>query len=141
GKGQTVALTAQSLPFYKKIIAEYEKNELQVSGNEIRINGKPVTTYTFKQNYYWMMGDNRHNSEDSRYWGFVPENHVVGKPVFVFMSWNQHGSGFNKVRWDRVFTVVHSDGKPSSYFKYFIVALALYFGISYFIGKRRAAKG
>jgi signal peptidase I len=67
-----------------------------------------------------MMGDNRHNSEDSRYWGYVPENHIVGKPVFIWMSWDTNGKGLNKVRWDRVFTTVSGEGQPESYFKYFL---------------------
>ncbi|MBD3725272.1 MAG: signal peptidase I, partial [Flavobacteriaceae bacterium] len=85
-EGKTVELNAETLPFYKNIITDYEHNKLEVNGNEIRINGKVVTSYTFKQNYYWMMGDNRHNSEDSRYWGYVPEDHIVGKPIFIWMS-------------------------------------------------------
>jgi signal peptidase I len=89
-KGKTVALDKESLPFYKMIIKEYEHNDLQVNGDEIRINGQVANSYTFKQDYYWMMGDNRHNSEDSRYWGFVPEDHIVGKPVFIWMSIDQN---------------------------------------------------
>jgi signal peptidase I len=70
--------------------------------------------------------DNRHNSEDSRYWGFVPENHIVGKPVFIWMSWDTNGKGFNKIRWDRVFTTVSGDGQPQSYLQYFLIALAVF---------------
>lgn len=140
--GKTVALTTETLPFYKAIITDYEKNELKVTGNEIRINGKIATTYTFKQNYYWMMGDNRHNSEDSRYWGFVPENHIVGKPVFIWLSID----GINgpkkdwKIRWDRLFTTVNGDGQPQSYFKLFLLALAGYFVGEYFWKKRKEKK-
>jgi signal peptidase I len=132
-----VALNAKSLPFYKTIISEYEGNDLQVTGNEIRINGKVATTYTFKQNYYWMMGDNRHNSLDARYFGYTPEDHIVGKPVFIWMSWDTHGKGFNKIRWDRLFTTVNGEGQPYSYFKFFLMALAAYFGITYFLNKRK----
>jgi signal peptidase I len=141
-KGKTVAINTKSLPFYKTIISEYEKNDLQVNRDEIRINGQLATTYTFKQNYYWMMGDNRHNSEDSRYWGFVPENHIVGKPVFIWMSIDGINYGIKnwKIRWDRLFTTVSGDGQPQSYFKYFLLALIAYFGISYFINKRKENK-
>ena len=141
--GKTVILTTESLPFYKAIITDYEKNDLKVTGNEIRINGKIATTYTFKQNYYWMMGDNRHNSEDSRYWGFVPENHIVGKPVFIWLSID----GINgpkkdwKIRWDRLFTTVGGDGQPQSYFKLFLLVLAGYFVGEYFWKKRKDKKG
>ncbi len=137
-RGKTVALTAESLPYYKMIITEYEHNDLKVNGEEIRINGQVATSYTFKQDYYWMMGDNRHNSEDSRYWGFVPEDHVVGKPVFIWMSIDPNKSGLSKVRWDRVFTTVSGEGERVSYLKYFLIVLAGYFVISYFMGKRRA---
>jgi signal peptidase I len=136
-KGVTVALNTTSLPFYKTIIREYEKNDLKVTGNEIRINGQIATTYTFKQNYYWMMGDNRHNSLDARYFGYTPEDHIVGKPVFIWMSLDQNGQGFGKIRWERVFTTVSGDGQPQSYFQYFLIALALYFGINYFINKKK----
>lgn len=139
-KGATIALNAQSLPFYKKIINEYENNELKVNGDEIRINGKIATSYTFKQNYYWMMGDNRHNSLDARYFGYTPEDHIVGKPVFIWMSLDPNGKGLNKIRWDRMFTTVSGDGQPQSYFKYFLFALVAYFGISYFVRKRKENK-
>lgn len=140
-KGKTVALTTETLPFYKKIIGEYEENDLKVTGNEIRINGQIAKDYTFKQNYYWMMGDNRHNSEDSRYWGFVPENHIVGKPVFIWMSWDTNGKGLGKIRWERLFTTVGGDGQPQSYFKFFLLALAAYFVGEYFWKKRKEKKG
>jgi signal peptidase I len=139
-KGATVALNAQSLPFYKKIISEYEKNELKVNGNEITINGEIATTYTFKQNYYWMMGDNRHNSLDARYFGYTPEDHIVGKPVFIWMSLDPNAKGLNKIRWDRMFTTVSGDGQPQSYFKFFLFALIAYFGISYFVKRRKENK-
>ena len=135
-EGKTVALDTRVLPYYKKIITEYEHNTLQVNGDEIRINGKPATSYTFKQNYYWMMGDNRHRSEDSRYWGYVPEDHIVGKPVFIWFSWD----GINKkVRWDRLFTTVHGNGERVSYFKFFLILLGAYFVFDYF-RKKKAAK-
>ena len=104
-KGATVKLTIKTLPLYRRIIKNYEGNDLRVEGDKILINDKVATSYTFKMDYYWMMGDNRHNSQDSRYWGFVPENHIVGKAVFVWMSWDtSFGTG---IRWDRLFTLVH----------------------------------
>jgi signal peptidase I len=136
-KGKTVALTVKSLPFYKTIINEYEKNDLKVNGEEIRINGQIATTYTFKQNYYWMMGDNRHNSLDARFFGYTPEDHIVGKPVFIWMSLDPNEKGLNKIRWERVFTTVSGEGEPQSYFKFFLIALAAYFGITFFLNKRK----
>ena len=133
-EGKTVPLNTETLPFYKMLITDYEKNELKVNGDEIRINGKVVTSYTFKQDYYFMMGDNRHNSEDSRFWGFVPEDHVVGKPVFIWLSRDLVNGG---VRWDRMFTTVGGSGEPYSYFKFFLIAVAAYFGITYFMGKKK----
>ncbi|MCP2029539.1 signal peptidase I [Flavobacterium sp. HSC-32F16] len=138
--GKTVALTNESLPFYKEIITNYEGNTLELKGSKFLINGKETNTYTFKQNYYWMMGDNRHNSEDSRYWGYVPENHIVGKPVFIWMSWDTNGKGINKIRWNRVFTTVDGEGQPQSYFKYFLIILALYFVGEFFWKKRKQNK-
>ncbi|WP_396182810.1 signal peptidase I [Flavobacterium sp.] len=138
--GKTVVLNKETLPFYKEIITDYEKNELQVNGDEIKINGKVVSSYTFQMDYYWMMGDNRHNSEDSRYWGYVPADHIVGKPVFIWMSLDQNepwGKLFDKVRWERMFTTVGGSGKPVSYFIYFVIALVAWFGFDYFRKKRK----
>ncbi len=135
-EGKTVDLNSKSLPFYKRIIEEYENNNLTINEDEIYINGKLSTTYTFKQNYYWMMGDNRHNSEDARFWGYVPFDHVVGKPVFIWMSWDTNGKGLSKIRWERLFTTVHGSGKPVSYFYYFLGVLALWIVFSN-VRKRR----
>ena len=127
------------LEVYKKIIGEYEGNDLKVNGDEIRINGQVATSYTFKQDYYWMMGDNRHNSLDSRYWGFVPADHIVGKPIFIWMSIDGINDGIKNwsIRWDRLFTTVSGDGQPQSYFKYFLFALAAYFAFDYFRKKKK----
>jgi len=138
--GKTVQLTQQNLPLYKRIIENYEGNTLENNGNSIKINGESATSYTFKQNYYWMMGDNRHRSEDSRYWGFVPEDHIVGKPVFIWMSWDTNGKGLGKIRWERLFTTVGGDGQPQSYFQIFLILLAAFFIGDYFWKKRKANK-
>ncbi|TDD95211.1 signal peptidase I [Flavobacterium cellulosilyticum] len=140
-EGTTVALNTATLPFYRMIITEYESNKLEVNGDVIKINGIVANSYTFKQNYYWMMGDNRHNSEDSRYWGYVPGNHIVGKPVFIWMSWDTNGKGLGKIRWERLFTTVGGDGQPQSYFKFFLILLAAYFVGEYFWKKRKEKKG
>lgn len=136
--GKTVALNAESLPFYKAIISDYEKNELKVIGDKIIINGKEAHAYTFKQDYYWMMGDNRHNSEDSRYWGFVPADHIVGKPVFIWLSIDSDAKGLDKIRWNRLFTTVSGEGEPVSYFKYFLILVATWYGYSYFRKRKNA---
>ncbi|GAA4929404.1 signal peptidase I [Mucilaginibacter defluvii] len=102
-KGWTVKLDSLNIPIYERVIRVYEGNQVQVSSNEITINGKKTDSYTFKMNYYWMMGDNRHDSADSRYWGFVPEDHIVGKALFVWMSWDSNESFFSKIRWSRLF--------------------------------------
>ncbi|MEO6148896.1 MAG: signal peptidase I [Mucilaginibacter sp.] len=101
-KGWTVTLNDSTVALYGKAIEQFEGNKLEHKGSDYYINNKKTATYTFKMGYYWMMGDNRHNSEDSRYWGFVPEDHVVGKPMFTFMSIDSTRSAFNKVRWSRV---------------------------------------
>ena len=126
--GATVNLNEDNLPLYKKIIREYENNSLDLQDGRILINGKEVSSYTFDQDYYWMMGDNRHRSEDSRYWGFVPENHIVGKPVLVWFSIEGINDGIRnwRIRWDRVMTTVKGEGKPISFFPYFIGAVVLW---------------
>jgi signal peptidase I len=103
-KGATLALNSYNLPIYARIISTYEHNKLEIKNKLIYINGKPSTTYQFKMDYYWMMGDNRHNSADSRYWGFVPEDHIVGRPVRVWLSLNKDKGWFDgKIRWNRFF--------------------------------------
>ncbi|MBR4775133.1 MAG: signal peptidase I [Bacteroidales bacterium] len=103
-KGVKVALDAENLPLYERIIRDYEHNSLSVSADgEIFINGKPATEYTFKQDYYFMMGDNRHNSLDSRFWGFVPEDHIVGRPVVIWLSTDASKSFLKSIRWKRFF--------------------------------------
>ena len=125
-RNTTVELSKNNLPIYKKIIREYEKNELTLDLNgTIRINNIETNSYTFKQDYYWMMGDNRYRSEDSRSWGFVPEDHIVGKPVFIWFSIDGINDGFKnwKIRWDRVFTTINLDGEPKSYRWYFLIGV------------------
>lgn len=122
-KGETIILNQRNLPIYKRVISEYEGNIIYSKGRDIILNGNIVDKYTFKQNYYWMMGDNRYNSIDARRWGFVPEDHIVGKPVFIWMSWNTHGKGINKIRWDRVFTTVNYEGERRSYLIPFLILL------------------
>lgn len=105
-KGKSIVLTLKNLPIYERPIRVYEGNDLQVKNGKIYINGKPAHTYMFKMDYYWMMGDNRHNSADSRYWGFVPEDHIVGKPIFIWWSHDQDRPGFSGIRWSRLFKFV-----------------------------------
>jgi signal peptidase I len=105
-KGATVALTTENLPLYERIIRDYEHNTLQVKDQTIRINGEVATTYTFQQDYYFMMGDNRHNSLDSRYWGFVPEDHIVGTPSIIWLSTDASKRFPKSIRWKRFFKIV-----------------------------------
>ena len=105
-KGKSIDLTLDNLPIYERCIRAYEGNSLEVKGNKIIINGQEAKSYTFKQDYYWMMGDNRHNSADSRYWGFVPEDHIVGKPIFIWWSSDPDRSGLGGIRWSRLFRFV-----------------------------------
>ena len=106
-KGQSVKLNLESLPLYERAINAYEENSLSVKDSTIFINGKAADSYTFKMDYYWMMGDNRHMSADSRYWGYVPEDHVVGKASFIWLSLDKDKSAFSKIRWDRIFKWIH----------------------------------
>ena len=139
-KGITVSLNPKNVALYKKIISDYEFNDLEINGDTIMINGSPADNYTFKQGYYWMMGDNRHRSEDSRFWGFVPEDHIVGKPVFIWMSIDGFMDGFRNwnIRWDRVFTTVGGSGKPVSYRWYFAAFVAIWQGVVW--NRRRSKK-
>ena len=105
-KGASVKLTLENLPIYERCIRAYEGNDLKVSDGKIFINGKEAKEYTFKLDYYWMMGDNRHNSADSRYWGFVPEDHIVGKPIFIWWSSDPDRKGFSGIRWSRIGNIV-----------------------------------
>ncbi len=105
-KGRIVKLDMMTFPLYERCIEIYEHNKVEVKGKDIFINGKKTDTYTFKMNYYWMMGDNRHNSEDSRYFGFVPEDHIGGRAVLIYMSWDSEASIFCAVRWGRIFKLV-----------------------------------
>jgi len=136
--GKTIDINLNVLPLYKRVLTAYEGNTLEIQGNQILINGKVATTYTFKQDYYWMMGDNRHNSQDARAWGFVPFDHVVGKPVFVWMSWNTNGKGFDKIRWDRLFTTVGGSGQPVSYLIPFLVVVLGWTGFNKWRRRKRA---
>ena len=106
-KGMTVNLSLDNLPLYERIIQVYEENTLAVKNGIIYINGEEATQYTFKMNYYWLMGDNRHDSLDSRFWGFVPDDHIVGSPVFIWLSVDKTKSSLKKIRWSRLFTGIH----------------------------------
>ncbi len=140
--GKTVALNTNVLPLYKDIITEYEGNNLTVDGETIYINGQESNSYTFAQNYYWMMGDNRQNSLDARYWGYVPFDHVIGKPVFVWMSISGVELGLKNIKnWvintNRVFTTVGGSGKPTSYFPYFIALIVLWQGYVFYKKRKK----
>ena len=105
-KGETLHLTLENITIYDRPIRVYEGNDLQVKDGRIFINGTATDKYTFKMDYYWMMGDNRHNSADSRYWGFVPEDHIVGKPIFIWWSSDPDRHGISGIRWHRLFSIV-----------------------------------
>ena len=145
--GKSTEITIENIALYKRIIEVYEGNEIGVenkislSGTQVKLNGEVLTEYTFLQDYYWMMGDNRDNSQDARMWGFVPFNHVVGKPVLIWMSWDSNAEGLmNKIRWERLFTTVGGEGKPVSYFKYFVIFLGVWFIFDFFRKRKEKAQ-
>jgi signal peptidase I len=127
-QGITVVITRENIALYKKLIRDYENKSLEEINGTYYIDGKATDTYTFEKDYFWMMGDNRHRSEDSRFWGFVPDNHIVGKPIFIWMSIDGINDGISnwKVRWDRVFTTTNGDGEPVSYRWHFLAGLIVY---------------
>jgi signal peptidase I len=127
-QGITVVITRDNIALYKKLIRDYENKSLEEINGTYYIDGKATDTYTFEKDYFWMMGDNRHRSEDSRFWGFVPDNHIVGKPIFIWMSIDGINDGISnwKVRWDRVFTTTNGDGEPVSYRWHFLAGLIVY---------------
>jgi signal peptidase I len=102
-KGWTVKLDSMTFPIYARAIRVYEHNKLEIRGKDIYINDQKTDSYTFKMNYYWMMGDNRHDSADSRFWGFVPEDHIVGRALFIWMSWDTDADFLHRIRWSRLF--------------------------------------
>lgn len=130
--GITVPMNFDSYLRYGRIISIYEGHTLERNGDQYIIDGQVADSYTFQQNYYWMQGDNRHNSFDCRFWGFVPEDHIVGKPVFIWMSLDSYSSGLDKIRTERVFTTVNGVGERVSYFWYFLTVVVLYNVVAYF---------
>jgi signal peptidase I len=106
-KGMTISINDSTLAFYGMTIRDYDHNsKVELTDSTLRIDGKDVKEYTFNQNYYFMMGDNRHNSQDSRYWGFVPEDHIVGKAFFIWLSIDKYGDFLDKIRWRRFFNLI-----------------------------------
>ena len=104
--GNSIEISVKNLPLYHRLISDYENNLLETRNDSIFINGNHATNYTFKMNYYFMMGDSRHHSSDSRYWGFVPEDHIVGKALFVLFSVNKNAPWYKKLRWERLFSSI-----------------------------------
>ncbi len=143
-KGATIQLNEQNYYTFKRVIEMYDSPEMRSltkEGDAYLLDGKPIKTYTFQQDYYFMMGDNRHMSDDSRFWGYVPEDRIVGKPVFIWMSWDSFGESFmEQVRWDRVFTTVSGEGERKSYFWHFVVFVVLFSIGNRYYKKQKAKK-
>ncbi len=143
-KGMTTSINFENIHYFKRIIEIYEGsqlgivNQVEIRGENVLLNNMPLTSYTFKDNYYWLMGDNRDNSLDSRFWGYVPETHIVGKPVFIWMSYDTNKSFPSAIRLDRLFTTIHGSGEPVSYFVYFVVLLIGYFVVRRIMKNRKA---
>ena len=129
-KGETIKINSKNIPLYKRVIDVYENNDLEINEEKIYINNIEVSEYTFKQDYYWLMGDNRGNSQDSRSWGFVPFDHVVGKPVFKWFSWDSNAKGLEKIRWNRLFTSISGTGGPVNLFFGFITIIIIFWLLS-----------
>ena len=129
-KGETIEINSSNIPLYKRLIDVYENNDLAIKGDKIYVNNKEISEYTFKQDYYWLMGDNRGNSQDSRSWGFVPFDHVVGKPVFKWFSWDSNAKGLSKIRWNRLFTSISGTGGPINLFFGFVTILIIFWLLS-----------
>ena len=154
--GATIKIDTANIYLYDRVIGVYDGNKLEVKNGKIFINDQETSTYTFKQDYYFMMGDNRHNSADSRYWGFVPFDHIVGKPLFIWFSMKDSeknpvsGKGIvsslfknskeGKYRWERFFTYVTDDGISKSYFGYFIGIVVLWVGYNQFQKRKEKKK-
>ncbi|MGM5629817.1 signal peptidase I [Apibacter raozihei] len=146
-KGETITLTKENIDQYRRIIKNYEHNELKEEGGKFYINGKETNQYTFLQNYYWMMGDNRDNSLDSRYFGYVPEDHIIGTPIFTWLSvqglFENDPFGHpakKKIRWDRMFKIPNTDtplNEKTNYLPYFLILLGIYFTYDYYKGKKK----
>lgn len=145
-QGMTVDIDYKNIPYFERIIEVYEGSEMNIfnditlKGNQVLLNGTPLSSYTFKQDYYWLMGDNRDNSLDSRFWGYVPFNHVVGKPVFVWMSYDGNKSFTSAFRFERMFTTVNGSGEPTSYLVYFLVVLGGYFVVKKIMSNKKKNK-
>ena len=148
-EGVTMPLNPDNAHIYKYLIEVYEgyeiglNNKLTINNDGVFLNGNAIDSYTFKQDYYWMMGDNRHNSQDARSWGFVPFSHVIGKPVMVWLSFdiNSQSKGmFEKARWERFFTTIDGTGEPVSY-RWLVLGLIIAYFVGNYLWARRKERG